>query len=96
MLGEQFPRPLGEALLLVVVLLDVKLECQVPSGEVCFTGVAGSGEVCISRLKIGSPSSSKRLAVFTSHAAYLRVGLTLLAKFASVSKSAFSGVPRIC
>ena len=58
-------------------------------------GVAGSGEVGRSKLKIGSPSSSKRLAVFISHAGYLRVGFTLDATLASVSRSAFSGVPRI-
>ena len=55
-------------------------------------GVAGFGDVCASRLKMGSPSSSKRLEVFMSHAGYLRDGLTLVAKLASVSKSTLSGV----
>ena len=58
-------------------------------------GVAGSGEVGTSKLKMGSPSSSKRLAVLISHTGYLREGFTLVAKFASVRSSAFSGVPRV-
>ena len=57
-------------------------------------GVAGFEEVCASGLKIGSPSSSKRFAVLMSQAGYLRVGLTLAAKFASVSRRALSGVAR--
>ena len=59
-------------------------------------GVAGFGDVCASRLKMGSPSSSKRLEVFMSHAGYLRDGLTLVAKLASVSKSTLSGVWSSC
>ena len=55
-------------------------------------GVAGFGDVCASRLKMGSPSSSKRLEVFISHAGYLRDGLTLLGKLASVS---ISGLPEL-
>jgi hypothetical protein len=58
------------------------------------SGVAGFGEVCASRLKMGSPSSSKRFAVFMSHAVYLRDGFTLVGKFASESKRALSGDPR--
>ena len=58
-------------------------------------GVPGFGDLCASILKMGCPSSSKRFAVFISHAGYLRDGFTLLAKFASESNSAFSGVPRI-
>ena len=54
--------------------------------------MAGFGDVCASRLKMGSPSSSKRLEVFILHAGYLRDGLTLVAKLASVSKSTLSGV----
>ena len=55
-------------------------------------GVAGSGEVCESKLKIGSPSSSKRFAVSISQGGYLRVGFTLAAKLASFRRIALSGV----
>ena len=57
-------------------------------------GVAGSGEVCESKLKIGSPSSSTMFAVSILQAGYLRAGLTLAAKFASVRRRALSGVAR--
>ena len=54
-------------------------------------GVPGFGELCASILKMGSPSSSKRFEVFILHAGYLRDGLTLVGKLASVSRSALSG-----
>ena len=62
--------------------------------EVVVGVAAGLGEVALSKLKMGSPSSSKRCAVLTSQAGYLRDGLTLVAKLASVRSRAFSGVDR--
>ena len=56
-------------------------------------GVAtGLREEVLSKLKIGSPSSSKSCVVLTSQAGYLRDGLTFAAKFASDRSRAFSGV----
>ena len=56
-------------------------------------GVAtGLREVVLSKLKIGSPSSSNSCAVLTSQAGYLRDGLTFAAKFVSNRRRAFSGV----
>ena len=56
-------------------------------------GVAtGLREVVLSKLKIGSPSSSNSCAVLTSQAGYLRDGLTFVGKLASVRSRAFSGV----
>ena len=53
-------------------------------------GVAkGLREVVLSKLKIGSPSSSNSCAVLTSH---LHDGLTFDGKLASVRSRAFSGV----
>ena len=58
-------------------------------------GVAeGLGEVGMSKLKMGSPSSSKRWAVFMSQTGYLRDGFTFEAKLALLSSRAFSGVDR--
>ena len=58
-------------------------------------GVAfGVGKVARSKLKMGSPSSSKRWAVYMSQAGYLRERLTLGAKFESLSRRALSGVER--
>ena len=59
-------------------------------------GVAvGVGKQGSSNLKIGSPSSSNKLAVSISQAGYLLEGFTFAAKFASVRRSTFSGVPRM-
>ena len=56
-------------------------------------GVAtGLREEELSKLKIGSPSSSKSCVVLASQAGYLRDGLTFAAKFASDRSRAFSGV----
>ena len=56
-------------------------------------GVAtGLREVVLSKLKIGSPSSSNSCAVLTSQAGYLRDGLTFVGGLASVRSRAFSGV----
>ena len=63
-------------------------------GEVVVGVVAGLGEVAISKLKMGSSSSSKRCAVLMSQAGYLRVGFTFEAKLESVSSGTFSGVER--
>jgi hypothetical protein len=57
-------------------------------------GVAGLGELCGSRMKTGSPSSSIRFAVSISQAGYFQVGLTLVAKLASVRRRALSGLER--
>ena len=55
-------------------------------------GVAtGLREEVLSKLKIGSPSSSKSCVVLTSQAGYLLDGLTFAAKFASNRSRAFSG-----
>ena len=53
---------------------------------------AGLKEVALSKLKIGSPSSSNSCAVLTSQAGYRRDGLTFVGKLASVRSRAFSGV----
>ena len=62
--------------------------------EVVVGVAAGLGEVALSKLKMGSPSSSKRCAVSMSQTGYLRDGFTFDAKLASVSSIAFSGVDR--
>ena len=69
----------------------VVLFCRV---EVVVGVAAGLGEVAISKLKMGSSSSSKRCAVSMSQAGYLRVGFTFDAKLESVSSRTFSGVER--
>ena len=48
---------------------------------------AGLGEVGMSKLKMGSPSSSKRWAVSISQTGYLQEGLTFAAKLESLSSS---------
>ena len=53
----------------------VALFCRV---EVVVGVAAGLGELAISKLKMGSPSSSKRCAVSMSQAGYRRVGLFLM------------------
>ena len=62
--------------------------------EVLVGVAARLGEVGMSKLKTGSPSSSNRWAVSTSQTRYLREGLTFEAKLSSLSNRALSGVER--
>ena len=55
---------------------------------------AGLKEVALSKLKIGSPSSSNSCVVLTSQEGYRRDGLTFAAKLASVRRRALSGVDK--
>ena len=69
----------------------VALCCRV---EVVVGVAAGLGKVAISKLKMGSPSSSQRCAVSMSQAGYVRDQFTFDAKLASLSSRAFSEVER--
>ena len=55
---------------------------------------AGLKEVALSKLKIGSPSSSNSCVVLTSQEGYRRDGLTFVAKLVSVRRRALSGVDK--
>ena len=54
----------------------------------------GLREVVLSKLKIGSPSSSNSCVVLTSQEGYRHDGLTFAAKLASVRRTALSGVDK--
>ena len=54
--------------------------------EVVVGVAAGLREVALSKLKIGSPSSSNSCVVLTSQEGYRRDGLTFVAKLASARR----------